>query len=380
MARAIAAGGACAMMPRIPLPEFTMSAAATATAAERGYRRIATEEAFATREQISLYRQLLASGQPLDPGFESLWGFYLGSPSERARNIIDRLQDLGTRRIADMDASGIDMQVLALTGPGVQVFDAPTAVALARSANDELAAAIRANPTRLAGLAACAPQDPQAAAREIERGVRQLKLNGVIINSHTHSEYLDDEKFWPIFEAAEALDAPIYLHPSGCSKDMIKPFVEAGLDGAVYGFACETGLHMLRIIVKGVFDRFPKLKMVIGHCGEALPFWEYRINYMHRATVASQRYSFLKPLKKPFGEYLRENIYVTNSGVADVPPIMLCHQVMGPDHLLYAMDYPYQYLPEEVTVSDNLPMGAADKKKYFQTNAERLFKLRPGGA
>jgi 2,3-dihydroxybenzoate decarboxylase len=341
------------------------------------YKRIATEEAFATREQIAGFRRLLADGYD-DPGFKSLWGFYLGSHSERARFIIDRLQDLGAARIADMDASGIDMQVLSLTSPGVQVFDAATANALAASSNDELADAIAKYPHRYAGLAACAPQDPRRAAQEIERGVGKLGLRGVIINSHTQGERLDDPKFWDIFAAAEALDVPVYLHPNAPPRDMIGPYLEAGLDGAVFGFQAETGLHMLRIIVAGVFDRFPKLKMIVGHCGEALPFWMYRIDYMHRAQVAANRYPQLRKLERTPGEYLRDNVYVTNSGVAWEPAIMLCHQVMGPDHTLYAMDYPYQYLPSEVTVSDELPMSDADKKKYFQTNAERLFKLVPG--
>ncbi len=339
------------------------------------YRRIATEEAFATRDQMNAFRRLLADGYD-DPGFKSLWGFYLNSSSDRARFIIDRLQNLGAERIADMDASGIDMQVLSLTSPGVQVFDAATANALARDSNDELAAAIARHPTRFVGLAAAAPQDPPAAAREIERGVRQLGLRGVIINSHTMGERLDDPKFWAIFEAAEALDVPIYLHPNAPPRDMIAPYLEAGLDGAVFGFQAETGLHMLRIIVAGVFDRFPKLKMIIGHCGEALPYWMYRIDYMHRAQIAAKRYPMLKELKRTPSEYLRENVYVTNSGVAWAPAIMFCHQVMGADHTLYAMDYPYQYLASEVTVSDNLPMSAEDKKKYFQTNAEKLFRIR----
>jgi 2,3-dihydroxybenzoate decarboxylase len=338
------------------------------------YKRIATEEAFATREQIRLFRRLLDDGYD-DPGFLSLWGFYLRSPGERARFIIDRLQDLGPQRIADMDASGIDVQVLSLTSPGVQVFDAGTANALARSSNDELAAAIAKFPTRYVGLAAAAPQDPQAAAREIERGVTRLGLRGVILNSHTRGERLDDPKFWDIFAAAEALDVPIYLHPSSPPRDMIQPYLEAGLDGAVFGFQAETGLHMLRIIVAGVFDRFPKLRMIIGHCGEALPFWLYRIDYMHAAATRANRHPHMPKLKRTPGEYLRENVYVTNSGVAWAPAIMLCHQVMGPDHTLYAMDYPYQYLPSEVTVSDDLPMTAADKKKYFQTNAETLFRI-----
>ncbi len=159
-----------------------------------------------------------------------------------------------------MDDTGIDMQILSLTSPGVQVFDAATANALARDANDELAAAIASHPDRYAGLAAAAPQDPAAAAKEIERGVRKLGLRGVILNSHTQGEYLDDPKFWPIFEACEALDVPIYLHPNSPPKAMIAPFLEAGLDGAIYGFGVETGLHLLRIIVAGVFDRFPELQ------------------------------------------------------------------------------------------------------------------------
>jgi len=341
------------------------------------YKRIATEEAFATRTQLDGFRRLLAGGYD-DPGFKSLWGFYLASESPRARFIIERLQNLGPERIADMDASGIDIQVLMLTSPGVQVFDAATANALAVSSNDELAAAVAKYPTRLVGLAAAAPQDPRAAAKEIERGVRKLGMRGVIINSHTQGERLDDPKFWDIFAAAEALDVPIYLHPNSPPRDMIAPYLEAGLDGAVFGFQAETGLHMLRIIVAGVFDEFPKLKMIIGHCGEALPFWLYRIDYMHRAAVAANRHPHLRKLKRTPGEYLRDNIYVTNSGVAWAPAIMLCHQVMGPDHTLYAMDYPYQYLPSEVTVSDELPMSDADKKKYFQTNAETLFGLVPG--
>jgi 5-carboxyvanillate decarboxylase len=345
-------------------------------AAMKSYKRIATEEAFATREQIRLFRKLLDDGYD-DPGFVSLWGFYLGSPGERARFIIDRLQDLGPQRIADMDATGIDVQVLSLTSPGVQVFDAATANALAADSNDELAAAIAKYPTRYVGLAAAAPQDPAAAAREIERAVTKLGMRGVILNSHTQGERLDDPKFWDIFAAAEALEVPVYLHPNSPPRDMIQPYLEVGLDGAVFGFQAETGLHMLRIIVAGVFDRFPRLRMIIGHCGEALPFWLYRIDYMHAAATRANRHPHMPKLQRTPGEYLRDNVYVTNSGVAWAPAIMLCHQVMGPDHTLYAMDYPYQYLPSEVTVSDELPMSAADKKKYFQTNAEKLFRI-PG--
>ena len=340
-----------------------------------GYLRIATEEAWAPPELLEGFRRVLKRREFSDPAFESLWGFYLTSPSERTTQMRERIQRLDERRIEDMNAAGIDKQLLLLTAPGVQVFDAGTAVSLARSTNDQLADAIRRFPTRFAGLAAIAPQNPAEAAKELERAVRTLGLKGAVINSHTRGEFLDDAKFWDIFAAAEALDVPIYIHPSGPPPKMVEPFLERGLDGAIFGFAVEVGLHVLRIIVSGAFDRFPRLKIVIGHTGEGLPFWMYRLDYMHRASVLSKRYESMKPLQKKVSDYLKENIYVTNSGVAWEPSVMFCHKVMGPDHVLYAMDYPYQYVPEEVTAMDALPMSDEDKKKFFQTNAERLFRL-----
>src|ERR1700734_2244315 len=226
---------------------------------ETDYLRIATEEAFAPPELIARYRKLLEDGYD-DPGFRSLWGFYSGA-SPRATALAERIQDLGERRLRDMDDTGIAIQILSLTAPGVQVFDAPEATALARSFNDQLADAIRKHPDRFSGLAAIAPQDPDCAAKELERGVRQLGLKGAIVNSHTRGEYLDDPKFWDIFAACEALGVPLYLHPTTPSKAMIEPYLARGLDGAVFGFAAETGLHALRMIVAGVFDRFPRLQI-----------------------------------------------------------------------------------------------------------------------
>lgn len=197
----------------------------------------------------------------------------------------------------------------------------------------------------------------------------------MIVNAHTHGEYLDDPKFWPIFEAAEALDTPLYLHPSTPPRSMIGPLLEAGLDGAIYGFAVDTGMHVLRIITAGVFDRFPRLKLVVGHLGEALPFWLYRLDYMHAATVRAQRYQVLKPLQRKVSDYLRENVWVTTSGVAWAPAIMFCREVLGPERVLYAMDYPYQYVPDEVTVHEDLPISAAEKAALFQGNAMRVFGL-----
>ncbi len=272
------------------------------------------------------------------------------------------MTDLGDLRIGDMDQTGIARQILSLTSPGVQVFDAPTAVALARSSNDFMVDAIRKHPDRFSGLSAIAPQDPAAAAKELERGVRSLGLKGAIVNSHTRGEYLDDPKFWPIFEAAEALDVPVYIHPNTPSPAMIGPFLERGLDGAIFGFAVETGLHILRIIVSGVFDRFPRLKIVIGHLGEGLPYWLFRIDFMHNRMVTANRYASVQKLQRKPSDYIRENIYITTSGMAWEPPILYAQSVLGRDRVLYAMDYPYQFVPEEVAVTDNLPISDADKK------------------
>lgn len=340
-----------------------------------GYLRIATEEAFAPPEMIAEWRAMLADGAVDDPGFLSLWGFYLTSPSERPRFIVDRLQELGERRVADMDATGIDKQIISLTSPGTQIFDRDRAVAIATLANDQLAEACRNHPDRFVGMTAVAPQDPEHAAKEIERGARELGFKGVIINSHTHDEYLDDQKFWPILEAAEALDTPIYIHPNTPSRGLIKPLLESGLDGAIYGFGVETGMHLLRMIVAGVFDRFPRLKVGIGHLGEALPFWLFRLDYMHTATVRSQRYPFLKPLQRKPSEYLRENVWVTTSGMAWEPAILFCREVLGADHVCYAMDYPYQFVADEVRIQDGLSVSLEEKRAFFQTNAERLFGL-----
>lgn len=340
------------------------------------YLRIATEEAFAVPEILDIYRRLLARDDA-DPGFRGLMGFYMTSPSERAQHIMRCLTDLGDLRLDHMDACGIDMQVLALTSPGVQVMDAATAVTCARLANDYLADAIRRHPTRFAGMITVAPQDPQAAAKEIERGVQQLGMNAVVINSHTQGEYLSDPKFWDIFAAAEANDAPIYLHPNSLPAGMYQPFFEAGLDGAVYGFGVETGLHAMRIITAGVFDRFPKLRMVLGHMGEALPFWAYRLDYMHRATVKSQRYASMQPIRRQPSEYLREHFYITNSGVAWESAIRFSQEFLGSDRVLYAMDYPYQHAVDEVIALDRMNISDEDKVRFFQSNAQEVFKIPP---
>jgi 5-carboxyvanillate decarboxylase len=340
------------------------------------YKRIATEEAWCPPEMLEIYRRMLETKALDDPGFNTMFGFYMNSPSLRTQQIRDYLVDLGDQRLKHMDDRGIDMQVVALTSPGVQVMPRDEATSFAIYANDVLAEGCRKHPTRFAGLAAVAPQDAKAAAKELERGITKLGLKGAIINSHTFGEYLDDEKFFPLLEAAEALDTPIYLHPQVPWKTMSAPFLDVGLDGAIYGFGVETGLHLLRLITTGVFDRFPKLTVVAGHLGEALPFWMYRLDYMNRAGVVSKRYERMKPLQLGrVSEYLRRNVFITSSGFAWEPAIKFCQEVLGADRVMYAMDYPYQHDLAEVVASDDIGMPADVKKAFFQTNAERVFKL-----
>ena len=333
------------------------------------YKRIATEEAWGPPELFEMYLDNIKNGALVDPGFVYMWSLFMGQPV--FKELMVQLQDIGERRIRDMDAAGIDKMVLSLTAPGVQIFDKDTANALAISTNDQLAEAIRKHPDRYAGLAAVAPQDPPAAAKEMERAIKKLGLNGVIINSHTKGEYLDDTKYWEIFEAAEALDAAIYLHPQTPPANMVMPYLARGFERAILGFAHELSVHILGLMTSGVFDRFPKLKIVVGHGGEGLPFMLYRLDYMYE----NARNPFMKKVKKLPSDYMKENMYITTSGLPWAPAITMCISVLGIDRVLYAMDYPYQYVLDEVTMTDNFPISAEDKKKLFQLNAEKVFKL-----
>jgi 2,3-dihydroxybenzoate decarboxylase len=343
------------------------------TGGGRGYLRIATEEAFATREQIDAYLRMVRDGTA-DKGMASLWGFYAQSPSERAREIMERLLDLDARRVADMNATGIDVAIIALTAPGVQPLPVDEARPMVARANDALAEAVACHPERFAGMTSIAPQDPLWSAAEIRRGAK-LGFKGVMVNSHTQGEYLDDPKFDPIFRALVDVGQPLYIHPSTPPDSMIGPMLEAGLDGAIFGFGVEAGMHLLRLITIGIFDRYPSLQIIVGHMGEALPYWLFRLDYMHQAGVRSKRYERMKPLKKTIADYMRSNVYVTTSGMAWAPAIKFAQNVLGDDRVMYAMDYPYEYVADEVRTHDLLDIPFEAKKKLMQTNAERVFRL-----
>jgi 2,3-dihydroxybenzoate decarboxylase len=321
-------------------------------------KRITTEEAFTIPEIVEQTRKLVGGVPSMSTGA-------IVGP------LVDLLCDIGQGRVMAMDKAGVDLQLLSLTAPGVQLYDAATALSLAQLANDRLKAAIDAHPTRFAGLAAVAPQDPAGSAKELERAITKLGLRGAIINSHTHGEYLDNPKFWPIFEAVTALDVPIYLHPREPSPAMAAPMNLPGFTVG-WGFAVETGTHVLRLIANGVFDRFPKLRMVLGHLGEMLPFMLDRIDNRYRFETGLFPDKRMK--RKP-SEYFRNHFVVTTTGMNFATPLKAAIAVLGIDNVLFGIDHPYEDQSEEVAKFEAMGLSEADKKKLYQTNSERVFKL-----
>lgn len=347
-----------------------------ASTSQTTFKRIAVEEAFATPELFNEWRKLIADGSLQEPGFYKLYEPFLTSSG--TQNIRNRLLDVGSGRIKDMDRYGIDLQILSITAPGIQVFNTDKAIALAKQSNEQLAEFISAYPHRYAGLAAIAPQSPNQAAKELERAVTKLGMKGAIINSHTQGEYLDRQKYWVIFEAAQALDVPIYLHPRTPSPEMIEPFLSYGLEGAGWGFAIETSTHAMRLILSGLFDQFPRLKLILGHMGEGIPFWLPRIdshfvNKTWKQMISSDR---AKPLQKKPSEYFKRNFFVATSGVNWGPALTFALSVLSSEHILFAIDYPYESTDKAVAEMNNVPISTLDKQKIYQLNAEKLFKLK----
>ncbi len=285
-----------------------------------------------------------------------------------------KLLDWGPGRIADMDAAGIDFQVLSLSGIGMDALDAATASSLARDTNDKLADAVRAHPDRFAAFATLALQEPEKAALEFERCVRQLGFKGVLVNGTTGGLFLDHPRFMPLFETAQALDVPVYLHP-GLPSDAVRNAYFTGLPGdlgfllsaAGWGWHVETGLHCLRLIVSGLFDRFPNLKIITGHMGEALPF------YLARADDFLTRNA--KHLQRRVSEYALRHFHITTSGCFSLPPFLCALQVFGADRILFSVDYPFSANALGRTFLDGLSLSPQDMAKLTHENAERLLKL-----
>lgn len=297
----------------------------------------------------------------------------MNSAGEQMAKRLANLTDLGEKRIADMDRAGIDVQVLSHTVPSPEILEPARAVPLARRVNDEAAEAVSRYPKRFAAFATLPVADPPAAAKELERTVKQAGFKGAMINGITQGKFLDDPFFTPILEHAEALDVPLYLHPAPPPEAVEKVYfsgLEPGLARilsiAGWGWHAEQGLHTIRLIAAGVFDRFPRLQIIIGHMGEMIPFFLARIN----AVVTP----FAK-LKKSVADYFHSNVHITTSGIFTAPPFNLALEVVGADRILFSVDYPYSSNEQGRAFLDKLSLSPTDFEKVTHGNAERLLKL-----
>lgn len=331
-------------------------------------RRIATEEAFSIPEVAEQLGEV-ARAPGISADLILVNAIY---NTQDGMGFLPPLLDLEDERIRIMDENGVDMHLLSLTAPGVQMFDADTACELATLANDRMAEVIARHPTRFSGLATFAPQAPKRAAKEMERAVNELKLNGFILNSHTNNEYLDNPKYWPFLEAAEALDRCIYIHPRAPSDGMAAPMRDYGMDSALWAYGIEVSTHAVRMILGGVFDRFPKLKICIGHMGEAVHFWLWRIDFMSLRAQAQNRAPKLQ--LKP-SEYFKRNFVITTSGQESHLALDFSIKALGADNVLWAIDYPYQPTTPAVDFMDSAPISDADREKIYHGNAERVFHI-----
>ena len=281
------------------------------------------------------------------------------------------LQDLGEARLADMDAAGIDMQVLSLNQPGCQRLEGAAAIAVATAANDRLRQVIDGRPDRFQGFAAIPTSDPQAGAAELRRAVVELGFCGGVINGTSQGRFLDDPFFWPIFEAAEDMRVPIFLHPGEPHPGAMATYFDGYQDlaYAAWGFAMDTCSHFLRIVFAGTFDRFPNLKIILGHLGEGLPF------LMHRANDHTQLAAQRRGLKRELSDYLRSNLVITCSGHFSTAALLCSVAELGIEQVMFAVDWPYESNCEAVAFLKGLPLGAADIAKIAGGNAQALLRL-----
>ncbi len=341
------------------------------------YKRIATEEAWTFAELVKAQTDYLNAPDRPDDESLAMAGMFGAMPKLQGM-----LQDIGEGRIAHMDEYGIDRQLLLLTSPGVQVVREGEGTVLAREANDRAAASCNRWPDRFSALAAFDPRDVAGSVKEIDRAMSSLKLSGAVLNSHFQGRYLDEPAYEPILEALEHHDAALYIHPTA---PYLGPHYKArGFYGALGGFPHDVWIHTMGLIFSGAFDRYPKLRLVIGHLGECLPLHLYRFDWMQynadgipgmRANSEFPRGQPAVNLKHPVSYYFHNNIWITTSGVGWGPAVRFCMDVMGPERVLYAMDYPYQQSSDELAAYDKMGLSAEHMKMLMQTNAERVFRL-----
>ncbi|MFH0916394.1 MAG: amidohydrolase family protein [bacterium] len=286
--------------------------------------------------------------------------------------LLGRLLDLGGERVESMDGAGVDVAVVSLTSPGTDHFDPATGTRLAKRVNDELGAAIAKYPGRLLGFAALAPKDPVAAARELERTVKELGFKGWKTHSNFGDSYIDEKRYWPILAKAEELDVPIYLHPVAPMIPELRTYGLA-LAGAAFGFGIETATAMMRLVLSGAFDAFPRLKIILGHYGEGLPFLMQRIDHPFvRPHLKASDPDVVPDLARVPSDYLRDNMVVTTSGNY-LPAAFKCtREALGMDKILLGTDYPYEEMGDCMRFLEGLGMSEDEKTQLYSGNAAHL--------
>ncbi|MDI5973142.1 amidohydrolase family protein [Streptomyces sp. SL13] len=332
-------------------------------------RVIAVEEHFATEQYWREIEDLAVA-----PGEEIEQEFVLNFPKNPRMRL--RLSDIPTR-LSEMDTAGVDLSVLSLNPPGVQLYaDAARATELARGMNDTLADIIRRHPGRFAGLGAVAPQDPEAAAAEVSRVMGTPGFGGILIGSHTHGHYLDEPEMEPLLAALEREDATLYLHPRSPSPQMLAPFRDYGMVAALWGFQAEVGTHAIRLILSGTLDRHPNLRIVLGHLGEGLPFWLWRLDNIHEKTYrwAGDLLGMAELELKP-SEYVLRNFTFTTSGMCDPDVFAYTLGKVGAERLMFAVDYPYEDSHVATAFLDALDLTDEQRALVSHANAERLFRV-----
>jgi uncharacterized protein len=285
--------------------------------------------------------------------------------------LLNRLLNLGESRIAGMDGAGIDLAVVSLTSPGCEQLDPKVGTRVARSANDTLAAAMERHPGRLTGFAALAPKDPEAAAKELERAVKELGLKGWKTHSNYGDSYLDDRVYWPVLAKAEELDVPIYLHPAAPAMPELRKYGLA-LAGAAFGFGVETATTMMRLILSGAFDAFPKLKIVLGHYGEGFPFLMQRIDHAFNRPHTRDDAGTVPNIGRKPSDYLRDNMLVTTSGNYLVAAFNCTRDALGMDKIMLGSDYPYEEMPEAMAFLESLGLSQPEKEQLYYRNAAQI--------
>jgi len=289
-----------------------------------------------------------------------------------------QIKDLGSGRIAEMDRGGVDVCIVSLVGPGIQAIANPNqAVDVARRANDHLAESIATNPKRMKGFAALALQDPNAAAQELTRCTKQLGFCGALVNGFTQNGdvgeimFYDMPQYRDFWATVQQLDVPFYLHPRS-ALPAHQPAYQGHpwLTGSIWGFTAETSIHALRLMGSGLFDDYPKLKIILGHLGEGLPCSIWRIDNRISRTLQDR-----PKAKHTIGHYLRENFYITTSGNFRTQTLTEVMLEVGPDRILYSVDYPFEDMQLAADWFDHAPISDADRSKIGRTNAQKLFRL-----